>query len=257
LLTVTAFKRPAQTLAAEEGASEVDLFETLKELATAFPLTLAIMFVAIIVGFCVALLAATLRIWRVPLISQLVDLFVSYGRSVPVVLQLFVSFYGLPLVFVPLGFPDFVDATTAAMVGLSLYHGAYLSEVLRPAYLAVDRGQHEAADSFGYTFSQKLRRVVAPQAAHIALPGYGNALTYLTHNVALVMFIGAADVMATAHLVMERVHNEYQIETYMVLAIIYSVMCLVAWVIVRAFEVRSPMYVPGERKLKPARLAGA
>ena len=82
-------------------------------------------------------------------------------------------------------------------------------------------------------------------------------MTYLVHNVALVMYIGAADVMATAHLVMERVHNEYQIETYMVLAIIYSAMCLAAWLIVRAFEIRSPMYVPSERKVKPARLAGA
>jgi len=235
----------------------VDLFGTLRELATAFPLTLAIMFVAMIIGFCVALLATTLRIWRVPLVSQLADLFVSYGRSVPVVLQLFVAFYGLPLVFVPLGFQDFVDATIASMVALSLYHGAYLSEVLRPAYLAVDRGQHEAADSFGYTFSQKLKRVIAPQATHIALPGYGNALTYLTHNVALVMYIGAADIMATAHLVMERVHNEYQIETYMVLAVIYSLMCLVVWLIVHAFEVRSPMYVPGERRIKHARFAGA
>src|ERR1700760_1147874 len=104
------------------------------------------MAVAIVLGFCMALLAAALRIWRVPVVSQIVDVYVSYGRSVPVVLQLFVAFYGLPLIFTPLGFADFVDATTAAMIGLSLYHGAYVSEVLRPAYLAVDRGQHEAAD---------------------------------------------------------------------------------------------------------------
>src|SRR5882724_7401147 len=113
------------------------------------------MFVAIVAGFCVALLATSLRIWRKPVISQLADIYVSYGRSVPVVLQLFVTFYGLPLVFILFSFDDFVDATIAAMVALSLYHGAYVSEVLRPAYLAVDRGQHEAADSLGYTFSQK------------------------------------------------------------------------------------------------------
>lgn len=192
-----------------------------------------------------------------PLIGTLADVYVSYGRSVPVVLQLFVAFYGLPLIFNLFGMQDFVDATVASVVALSLYHGAYVSEVLRPAYLALDRGQHEAADSLGYTFTQKFRRVVVPQAAHIALPGYGNAITYLIHNVALVMYIGAADLMATAHLVMERVHNQYQIETYMVLAVIYSLMCLIAWLIVRVSEMRSPMYVPGEREVKPARLATA
>jgi len=138
-----------------------------------------------------------------------------------------------------------VSPTIAAMLGLSLYHGGYLSEVMRPAYLAVERGQHDAADSLGYTFGQKLLRVVAPQAVHVALPGYGNAIIYLIHNVALVMYIGAADVMATAHLVMERDYNQYQFETYLVLAVLYSVLCLVAWLIVRFFELRSAKFGAG------------
>jgi len=79
---------------------------------------------------------------------------------------------------------------------------------------------------------------------HIGLPGYGNSIIYLIHNVALVMYIGAADVMATAHLIMERSYNQYQFETYMVLAVIYSLMCLVTWLIVRFFERRSPMHAP-------------
>ena len=137
---------------------------------------------------------------------------------------------------------DFVSPNVAAIVGLSLYHGGYLSEVLRPAYLAIDRGQHDAADSLGYTFLKKLLRVVGPQAIHIALPGYGNAIIYLIHNVALVMYIGAADVMATAHLVMERDYNQYQFETYLVLAVIYSLLCLVAWLIVRFFEARNAKF---------------
>lgn len=213
------------------------------ELLTAMPLTLAIMFCAIIVGFGLALAAATLRIRRVPVVSHLADLYVSYARSVPVALQLFVAFYGLPVLVSLVGVEDFLSSTIAAMVALSLYHGGYLSEVIRPAYLAVDRGQHDAADSLGYTFRQKMTRIVGPQAVHIALPGYGNAIIYLIHNVALVMYIGAADIMATAHLIMERDYNQYQFETYLVLAVIYSLMCLVAWLIVRAFEIRASKHV--------------
>jgi L-cystine transport system permease protein len=179
------------------------------ELLKALPLTLAITFTAMIAGFLLALIATTFRVRRIPVLSQLADLYVSYARSVPVVLQLFVAFYGLPLVVALFEVEDFVSPNVAAIVGLSLYHGGYLSEVLRPAYLAVERGQHDAADSLGYTFLQKILRVVGPQAVHIALPGYGNSIIYLIHNVALVMYIGAADVMATAHLVMERDYNQY------------------------------------------------
>jgi L-cystine transport system permease protein len=222
------------------------------ELLSALPLTLAITFTAMIAGFCLALMASTLRIRRVAVISSLVDLYVSYARSVPVVLQLFVAFYGLPLLVGMAGIEDFFSPTVAAMVGLSLYHGGYLSEVMRPAYLAVDHGQHDAADSLGYGFRQKITRVVGAQAAHIALPGYGNALIYLTHNVALVMYIGAADVMATAHLIMERAYNQYQFETYLVLAVIYSLLRLIIWLIVRFFERRSPMYIPAAAPIRGA-----
>ncbi|RWA84451.1 amino acid ABC transporter permease [Mesorhizobium sp.] len=222
----------------------MDVSAMIPELLSALPLTLAITFTAMLVGFCLALVATTLRVRRMPVISHLTDLYVSYARSVPVVLQLFIAFYGLPLLVALFGSADFFSPTVAAMVGLSFYHGGYLSEVMRPAYLAVDRGQHDAADSLGYTFRQKIARVVGPQAVHFALPGYGNSIIYLIHNVALVMYIGAADVMATAHLIMERDYNQYQFETYLVLAVIYSLMCLVAWLIVRFFELRSPMQAP-------------
>ncbi|MFJ5161221.1 amino acid ABC transporter permease [Pantoea sp. NPDC088449] len=212
------------------------------ELLSALPLTLGIMFVAMIVGFFLALIATVFRVRRIPVISQVVDLYVSYARSVPVVLQLFVAFYGLPLVAEQFGFSDFVTANIAAMIGLSLYHGGYLSEVMRPAFLAVERGQHDAADSMGYSFRQKMLRIVGPQAVHYALPGYGNAIIYLIHNVALVMYIGAADVMATAHLIMERDYNQYQFGTYLVLAVLYSLLCGVAWLIIRFFEQRHAKY---------------
>lgn len=216
----------------------------ISELVAALPLTLGITFTAMVVGFVAALLATVFRVIRIPVISQLADLYVSYARSVPVVLQLFVAFYGLPVVVAVFGIDDFVSPNVAAMLGLSLYHGGYLSEVVRPAYLSVDQGQHDAADSLGYTFRQKLAHVIAPQAIHVALPGYGNAVIYLIHNVALVMYIGAADVMATAHLVMERDYNQYQFETYLILAVIYSLMCFIAWLVVRAFELRSARFAP-------------
>lgn len=220
----------------------MELSSMIPELLSALPLTLAIMFVALVAGFVLAIMATVLRVRRIPVLSQLADLYVSYARSVPVVLQLFVAFYGLPVVVGLFGMKDFITPTLASMVGLSLYHGGYLSEVIRPAYLAVERGQHDAADSLGYTFRQKITRIAGPQALHIGLPGYGNAVIYMIHNVALVMYIGAADVMATAHLIMERSYNQYQFGTYLVLGVIYSMLCLISWLIIRFFELRFARY---------------
>ncbi|MCS3433860.1 amino acid ABC transporter permease [Klebsiella sp. BIGb0407] len=220
----------------------MDLSTMLPELLTAMPLTLGILFAAIVVGFFLALIVTFFRVRRIPVFSQLADIYVSYARSVPVVLQLFVAFYGMPLLAGLVGVEDFFSSNIAAMIGLSLYHGGYLSEVMRPAFLAVERGQHDATDSLGYSFFQKMKRVVGPQAVHFALPGYGNSIIYLIHNVALVMYIGAADLMATAHVIMEHDYNQYQFATYMVLAVIYSLMCLVAWLIIRFFERRHAKY---------------
>ena len=228
----------------------MNLSAMIPELLSALPLTLGIMLVAMLVGFVLALIATVFRVRRIPVISQLADLYVSYAHSVPVVLQLFVAFYGLPLITDNLGMSDFFTANVAAMIGLSLYHGGYLSEVMRPAFLAVERGQHDAADSMGYSFRQKMLRIIGPQAVHFALPGYGNAIIYLVHNVALVMYIGAADVMATAHLIMERDYNQYQFGTYLVLAVIYSLLCLVAWLIVRFFEQRHAKYSAKAARVK-------
>ncbi|UOO89056.1 amino acid ABC transporter permease [Vitreoscilla massiliensis] len=229
----------------------MDLSIVIPELLSALPLTLAIMFVAMAIGLVLAMVATALRVYRLPVISQLADFYVSHARSVPVILQLFVAFYGLPVIASLFGIDDFMSATVASMVGMSLYHGGYLSEVIRPAYLAIDRGQHEAADILGYSFWQKITRIIGPQAVHIALLGYGNSIIYLIHNVALVMYIGAADVMATAHLIMERDYNQYQFSTYLILAVLYSALCLIAWLIVRFFEKRQAKYTQaGAAKMK-------
>ncbi|MER9971506.1 ABC transporter permease subunit, partial [Mesorhizobium sp. M0060] len=94
----------------------MDLSIMIPELLLALPLTLAITFTALVVGFCLALVTTTFRVRRVPVISQLADLYVSYARSVPVVLQLFVAFYGLPLLVGLLEVEDFVTPTVAAIV---------------------------------------------------------------------------------------------------------------------------------------------
>ena len=94
----------------------MNVWATIRELATAVPLTLGITLAAMAIGFCLAIIAAALRIHRIPVISQFFDFYVSYGRSVPVVLQLFGAFYALPIVLVKLGFNDFIEVSTSFLL---------------------------------------------------------------------------------------------------------------------------------------------
>src|SRR5699024_6405977 len=121
-----------------------------------------------------------IRIKRIPILSQLTDVYVSFNRSVPGVLLLFIVYFGLPLLLSEIGiYINDIESIVAAILSMGFYHSAYLSEVFRPAYLAVGQGQHDAARSFGYTPVQKFFRIILPQFVPIALPGYGNALVYL------------------------------------------------------------------------------
>lgn len=205
--------------------------------------TLIIIVLPIALGLLVAAFVTMLRVKKIPVLSQLAGLYISFTRSVPEVLQLFIVFYAMPVAFLLIGIDiKNMGATIAAVIGLTTYHSGYVAEVLRPAYLSVGEGQHEAAESLGYTPMQKFFRIILPQAIPVALPGWGNALIYLIHNSALVMYIGTMDVMANAHVIMERSYNQYQLGTYFILALFYCLLCFVAWLIVRFFEKKTEKY---------------
>lgn len=206
-------------------------------------ITMTLIILPAILGLFIGSFITIFRIKRIIIVSQLADLYVSFTRSVPSVLQLFIVFYAIPVVFSLLGIDiNNMNAATAAVFGLAFYHSGYVAEVLRPAYLAVDKGQHEAADSLGFTPIKKFFRIILPQVIPIALPGWGNALIYLIHNSVLVMYIGAMDVMAQAHVIMEGQYNQYQLGMYFILAIFYCMISFIAWLLVRFFEKKTAKY---------------
>jgi cystine transport system permease protein len=117
------------------------------------------------------------------------DLYVSLMRGTPLLVQIFVIYYGLPSVgisFSPL---------TAGVLALSLNAGAFLSESLRGAILGVERGQWAASYSVGLTYAQTLRFIILPQAVRIAVPAMSNTLTSLIKDTSLVSVITVTELM--------------------------------------------------------------
>ncbi|GGU13490.1 ABC transporter substrate-binding protein [Lentzea flava] len=131
------------------------------------------------IGLILALLVALARISPYRVLSGLARAFISIIRGTPLLLQLFIVFYGLPQI--GLKFPPF----TAAVVAFSLNVAGYAAEVVRSAILSVPRGQFEAAATIGFGYAQSLRRIVLPQAARTAVPPLSNTLLSLLKDTSL------------------------------------------------------------------------
>ncbi|MCC3359168.1 amino acid ABC transporter permease [Bacillus sp. REN16] len=220
----------------------MDMQGLLLEFLRVLPINIIIIIMSAALGLLFSVLLTMVRIKRIPVISQIADLYVSFARSVPGLILLFIAYFGIPKVVSLMGFTGEVSPINAAIISMAFYHSGYISEVFRPAYLSVAKGQHEAADSLGYTPTKKFFRITLPQMIPVALPGYGNGLVYLIHDTSLIFAIGVIDVMGSAELFIARSYGTNQILIYFIIALIFSAMCFTADGLVRMFENKTAKY---------------
>ena len=205
------------------------MVEIFPKLISTLPITLSIILTSAILGLILSIIITALRIKKIKFLSPILEAYISFMRSIPILLLLFIVYYGLPVFFSLLNMNmNDLSAIVSAVITLIIFNGAYLSEILRPAYLAVEKGQHEAADSLGYTPFAKFRKIIIPQMTPIALPGLGNAVIYLIHDTSLVFTIGIVDIMGKANLIMASSYGENKVEVYLTIAIIYWGVCLLS-----------------------------
>ncbi|MGI4849789.1 MAG: amino acid ABC transporter permease [Janthinobacterium lividum] len=151
--------------------------------------TLVFAVAAMFFGLLLAMLLAVARISALPLLRQAAAVYVSLMRGTPLLVQVFIIYYGLPsigIVFSPFA---------AGILALSLNAGAYLSETMRGAILGIGRGQWAASHSLGMTNLQTLQHIIFPQAVRIAVPGLSNTLISLIKDTSLVSVITVTELM--------------------------------------------------------------
>ncbi|MQT14641.1 cystine ABC transporter permease [Segnochrobactrum spirostomi] len=168
------------------------------------------------IGLVIAFFVAIVRLQRVPVLALAARLYVSFIRGTPLLVQLFLIYYGLPQYGVTLG------PLTSALIGFSLSVGAYSSEILRGAIGAIDHGQWEAATVIGMTRWQTLRRVILPQAARTALPPLGNNFIGLIKDTSLAATIQVPELFRQAQLVTARTFDIFAM--YFAAAAIYWIL---------------------------------
>ncbi|MGU1250418.1 amino acid ABC transporter permease [Pseudomonas aeruginosa] len=154
--------------------------------------------VSMVLGLILGFSVAVVRVTKVPVVSQIAAVYVSAFRGTPLLVQIFVLYYGLPSVGI-----EFTPVT-AGILALTLNVAAYLSESRRGAILGIDKGQWEAGLSVGLTWGQTLWNIITPQALRLAVPSLSNSLISLIKDTSLISVITVTELMlATKEVIAE------------------------------------------------------
>lgn len=219
-----------------ETPFEIDyVFRFIPKLLTTLGTTLTIVGGALLLGLIVGLLVALPRLYRVPAIQRVSQLYVSFFRGTPVLIQLFLIYYGLPEILKLFG-ADVSKTPVLVFVILTygLHTAAYVSEIIRGAVSSVDRGQVEAAYAVGMTGRQAFIRIVLPQALAIAVPVFTNQLLALLKDTSLAFTLGVMELTGKASSLTAL--TQRFIESYLSLALVYLAISLVLEKSLKAFE---------------------
>ncbi len=173
--------------------------------------TLIIAIAGIVLAVILALLGALGRLSTNPIAYGVSGFYTSFFRGTPLIVQMFLITFALPVVIGNLGLPKglkealTLEPFVAGILALGLNYGAYMTEIFRAGIQSVSHGQSEAADALGMTYRQKMRRVVLPQAFRVIIPPTGNEFIAMMKDTALVSFIGViatqAEIFRRAQLV--------------------------------------------------------
>jgi len=160
--------------------------------------TLLIAGVSIIFGIILGVIIALFKISRSKFLNGLSWFYVWVFRGTPMLMQLFVFYYAMPLFTADvLGVTLRIPALTAAFIAFSLNSAAYLSEIFRGAIQSIDKGQMEAAKALGMSYYQAMFKIIIPQSYRRLIPPLGNELITLVKDTSLVASISLFDLLRT------------------------------------------------------------
>ena len=179
--------------------------------------TVPLTVISFVVGLAIAIAGALARLSSIRLLDWVARAYISIIRGTPLLVQLFIVFYGLGQVGIKL------DPYVAASLALSLNVGGYAAEVVRASILSVPRGQFEAATVIGMGYRKTMRRVVFPQAARIAVPPLSNTLLSLIKDTSLASLVLVPELFRAAQLE-ANLSTEY-LPLYCLAALYYWVVC--------------------------------
>jgi polar amino acid transport system permease protein len=163
------------------------LYDGLKTTALVFIITL-------IFSIPLGMLVALLRFTNLKVVDNIIHTYIWIMRGTPLLLQIVFIFFGLPYIGIV------IDRLPAVLIAFILNYAAYFAEIFRAGLLAIDKGQHEAADALGFTTIQKYRYIILPQTFRLVVPPVANEVITLVKDTALVYVVGLEDLLRAGNI---------------------------------------------------------
>ncbi|PAV30844.1 ABC transporter permease [Virgibacillus profundi] len=211
------------------------IIEALPLLLKATLVTIGLALVSIVIALILGFFTALARISKMKLLKIIGTIYVSMFRGTPLLVQIFVIYFGLPQINISL------DPIPSGILALSLNAGAYLSESFRASILAVEKGQMEAAVSMGMTYGEAMRRIILPQSIRIAIPTLSNTYIILIKDTSLVSVITVTELLQMSTLIIAKTFEPLTI--YLVAAVLYWIVITFFTVILDRFEKRTSRHL--------------
>lgn len=227
------------------------VFSQIPEILKYLPVTLGLAIISMIASMFLGLPIALIKMKRIPILTQISNLYISLIRGTPVLVQLYVAYFGIPLILKYINQQqgtsynvNGIPGILYAFVALAINQSAYNAEILRASLQSVDKGQVEAASALGMTYWQALKRIILPEAFVVALPSLGNTFISLIKGTSLAFVCSVIEMTAQGRILAGRTYRYF--EVYVSLAIIYWVITIVFEQIINRVEkkIRIPEEAP-------------
>lgn len=208
--------------------------------------TIVLSLSTVIIGSLIGLVVVLMKMSNVKPLKVIADLYTNVVRGTPMLLQLFIWLYGLPMLGISFSGLSFLGGTygsrefITAVVALAINSGAYVSEVLRGGLEAVDKGQTEAGRALGLSKRETMFSIIIPQAIRTVLPGLGNEFITMIKESSIVSTVGVFDVMYTSNIVKASTYSIF--EPLIVVGVIYFILTYSLSALMKNLEKRLNTY---------------
>lgn len=217
------------------------VFKQIPELLKKLPITMGLAIASMLIAVIIGLLLAIIKMKKVPVLNQIAGLYVSIIRGTPVIVQLYIAYFGIPMIIKYISMKNGVayqasdmSGIVYAIIALSINESAYVSEIFRGALNSVGTGQIEAASALGMTYFQSLRRIILPETLAVALPNLGNSFIGLIKGTSLAFTCAVVEMTAQGRIIGGRTYRYF--EVYVSLALIYWVLTMIVEQIIKLIE---------------------
>ncbi|SFE13210.1 amino acid ABC transporter permease [Trichococcus pasteurii] len=204
------------------------LLENSSDIGAGFIRTLQVAVLALLLALVIGVVVGTMSTAKGRLPRAVARIYVEMFQNIPLVIQIFFMYNGLAMAGLVL------SEFTIGVVGVGMYHGAYIAEVVRAGILAVPKGQEEAAYSEGFNYVQTMRYIILPQMVKIILPPLTNQAVNLIKNTSVLAIIAGADLMYVADS-----YASYSLNygpAYAVAGLLYFLLCFPLATFARKYE---------------------